>query len=121
MTPILKSLCAFGNKINVRTLFQHQSGHSNGVADVLHAADSAGPQGISIHHESIELHPAIARQKAAPACIKGLVVFHGDDGLEEVRRAGEAEDQLQVGARRTGAGAWTRRRIGATAALRGRG
>src|SRR5436309_3525731 len=47
---------------------------------MLHAPYSTGPQGISIHHERIELNPAIARQKAAPACIEGFVVFHGDDG-----------------------------------------
>ncbi len=74
-----KTLRAIRDKIDVGALFQHQTGDSNGIANVLHAAYSAGAQGVSIHHQGIKLHGAIASEKAASSSIEGIVVFHGDD------------------------------------------
>src|SRR5882724_13135642 len=47
---------------------------------MLDAAYATGAQSSAIHHQGIELHAAIAREKAAAARVKGFIVFHADDG-----------------------------------------
>src|SRR5215468_4313320 len=70
-----KALRAFGDKVDMRAFIEHQPRGLNGIADALYAANAAGAQGGAVHHQGIELHAAIAGEKAAAAGIKGFVVF----------------------------------------------
>ena len=55
----------------------------------LHASHSAGAQVLSIHQQSIHLHPSILRQKRAPPRIEGLIVLHHrNSSLHSIDRAG---------------------------------
>ena len=52
-----------------------------GLRNALHAAHASGAQGGAVHDEGIELHFAVAIEKAAAAGVESLVVFHDDDGF----------------------------------------
>ncbi len=80
-------LCAGGGEVDMRAAFEHQAGRLDGVLEALHASHGAGPQGGAIHHESIQLDPAITGKKAAPAGIEGFVIFEqGDGGFHRIQR-----------------------------------
>ncbi len=84
-------LGARSDEVNVRALGQHLLGRADRIADVLHAAHAAGAQRRAVHHQGIELHPAIHVEEGAAAGVKGLVLFHGDhrrfDGVETTAAA----------------------------------
>ena len=62
-----------------------------GLRNALHAAHASAAQGGAVHDEGIELHFAVAIQKAAAAGIESLVIFHDDHGfLHRVERRSAA-------------------------------
>src|SRR6476620_4941929 len=71
-----KALRAFGDKIDVRALVQHEASGLYGIANALNAADTTGTERGAIHHEGVELHAAVAGEKAAAAGVKDFIVFH---------------------------------------------
>src|SRR6476620_8313061 len=75
-----KALRAFRDKIDVRALVKHEASGLYGIANALNAADTAGTERGAIHHEGVELHAAVAGEKAAAAGVKDFIVFHADDG-----------------------------------------
>ena len=84
-------LRALADEINVRAFIQDQARGPDGIADVLHAAHAAGAKRGPVHHEGIELHAAVAGEKAAAAGVKSLIVFHaGDGGFHGVQRRAAA-------------------------------
>src|SRR3954451_20754932 len=48
---------------------------------MLNSTDAAGTQRVAVHDESVELNFAFAIEKAAATSVKGLVIFHDDDGF----------------------------------------
>ena len=76
-----KALRAFGYEINVWAVAENLAGGTNRVAQTLDAADATTAQGRAVHDEGVELHFAVAVQKAAASGVEGLVVFHHDDGF----------------------------------------
>ena len=52
-----------------------------GLRNALNTAHAAAAQGGAIHDERVELHFAVAIQKAAAAGVEGLVIFHDDDSF----------------------------------------
>ena len=92
------SLRALGDKIHVGAFAEDLSGGANGIAQVLDAADTSASQRGAVHHEGVELHFAIAVEKAAAAGVKGLVVFHDDDRfLDRVERRPSALKHVPSG------------------------
>ena len=82
---------AFADKIHVRTFIQNEPRCANRIANALHTANATGAQSSAIHHEGIELHAAVAGEKAAAAGVKGFIVFHADDsGFHGVHRRAAA-------------------------------
>src|ERR1700685_4626867 len=82
-----KLLGAFADKINVRTLTQNLPPRAPRIAHPLPAPHAASPQRGALHDERVELHPAIAVEKAAASRVESLVVFHDDNGfLNRVQR-----------------------------------
>ena len=52
-----------------------------GLRNALDASHAAAAQGGAVHDEGVELHPAVAVEKAAAARVKSFVIFHDDDGF----------------------------------------
>src|SRR5579859_3823835 len=75
-----KTLRALADEINMRALVEHQPGSADGVANALHAPNATSAERCPIHHEGVELNPAVAGEKAASASVKGFIIFHADDG-----------------------------------------
>ena len=86
---------AGAGKVDVGAAFEHQAGGLNRVLQPLHAGHGARSQGLAIHQQSVELHPAIGGEKAAQAGIKGFIVFEQGDGmLDRVQGGGSLEEQF---------------------------
>ena len=90
-----EALGAGPDEVNVRALGENFSGHADGIADVLHAADAAGAQSGAVHHQSVELHPAVHVEEGAAAGVEGLVLLHGDHrSFDRVEATASALQQL---------------------------
>ena len=73
-----EALRAFGYKVHVRAVAQNLASRADGIAKALDAANASGAQGRAVHDEGIELHLAVAIEKAAATGVESLVVFHDD-------------------------------------------
>src|ERR1700682_2168875 len=77
---------ALSHEVHMRAITENLAGGADGIGDTLHTAHTSAAQRSSVHDERIELHFAVAIQKAAATRVKGLVIFHDDhsflDGIE---------------------------------------
>ncbi len=76
-----EALGPFRDKVNMRTLTQHLARGTNWIGKMLDAADSASAESRSVHDEGVELHFALAVEKAAATGIEGFVIFHYHDSF----------------------------------------
>src|SRR5580692_5137442 len=72
---------AFGYKIHVGALTQNLACRSYWIFQSFHASHAPCPQRRTVHDQRIQLHLAVAIQKASPAGIESCVVLHDDDGF----------------------------------------
>src|ERR1700691_638859 len=70
---------ASADEIHMRTLAQNLPCRANWITQALHATHASGPKRRTIHNQGIQLHLAVAIQKAASTRVEDLVVFHDDD------------------------------------------
>ena len=90
-----ETLRAFADKINVGAFAENLSRCAHRIVQMLDAAHASSAQRSSIHDEGIELHLAVAVQKAAASGVESLVVFHDDDGfLNGVERRATALEHM---------------------------
>ena len=68
------------DEVDVGTLFKHQPGGLDGIAQPLDAGYAARFHPTSIHEQGIELYAAIRGEKAASASVEGRVVLQYSDG-----------------------------------------
>ena len=76
-----EALGAFADEVYVRAFAQNLARGADGIAQPFDAADAAGAERGAVHDEGVELHSAVAVEKAAAPGVEGLVVFHDDDGF----------------------------------------
>ena len=76
-----EALRPFGHKVHMRAVAQNLARRAYGIGDALHAAHASAAQRGAVHDEGIELHFAVAIEKAAAAGVESLVVFHDDDSF----------------------------------------
>src|SRR6185312_4856211 len=77
----------FCHEVHVRAVAKDLARRANGIGNALYAAHASAAQGGAVHDEGIELHFAVAIEKAAAAGVESLVVFHDDDRfLDRIER-----------------------------------
>lgn len=76
-----KALGAFCDKINMRTVAKNLACCANRIPKPFDATNPSPAKRSAIHDERVELHLAIAIQKAASASVESLVVLHHNHGF----------------------------------------
>ena len=86
-----EALSPFGDKVHMRAVAQNFARRADRIGDALDTAHAAGAQSGAVHDERIELHLAVAIEKAAATRVEGLVVFHDDHSfLDRIERRSTA-------------------------------
>ena len=82
------------DEVDMRALFEDETGGLDGVAEALDTGYAAGFHAASIHEQGVELHSTVSGEEAAAAGVEGGVVFKdGDGGFNGVDGgAAEGED-----------------------------
>ena len=93
----VETVGAFGDKIDVRAVAKNFPGGAAMGMEAFDATYPAAAQGRAVHDEGVELHFAVAVQKAATAGVKGFVILEYDHGFDRVQSGAAAFQRAPSG------------------------
>lgn len=92
---------AIADEIDMRTLFKHQPGSEDGIANSLDASHAAGFHAAAVHEERVELNAAVGGEEASPAGVERGIIFEEDNGgLYGIEGGASTSEDFEAGLER---------------------